>query len=211
MTRNRYIYGIRMGNQFSQNSVKKWFGWKVCSDVNVQNDEKWWKFVIPWKKKFGSSSDLMLLPLFGPNEWMRSIVFQFSKKLMPIQFSSINLSYTFFCFVYTSNQNWIKKIKFFQTGYSYGFGFINYVNEEAATRAIKCLNGYTVRNKRLKVSYARPAGDNLKETNLYITNLPRNITEEWMETIFGKYGTIVQKSILRDKLSNQPKGVAFVR
>lgn len=98
-----------------------------------------------------------------------------------------------------------------QTGYSYGFGFVNYLNEEAAQRAIKCLNGYPLRNKRLKVSYARPQSDDIKETNLYITNLPRTITEEQLDIIFGKYGTIVQKNILRDKLTGQPRGVAFVR
>lgn len=63
----------------------------------------------------------------------------------------------------------------------------------------------------MKVSFARPPGEEIKETNLYITNLPRNITEEWLDTIFGKYGTIVQKNILRDKLSGSPRGVAFVR
>ena len=99
----------------------------------------------------------------------------------------------------------------FQSGYSYGFGFINYMTEEAAIRAIKCLNGYTVRNKRIKVSFARPQGEELKETNLYITNLPRTITEDQLDIIFGKYGTIVQKNILRDKITGQPRGVAFVR
>lgn len=38
-----------------------------------------------------------------------------------------------------------------QTGYSYGFGFINFSTEEASMRALKCLNGVTIRNKRLKV------------------------------------------------------------
>ncbi|CAO1380259.1 unnamed protein product [Diamesa hyperborea] len=99
----------------------------------------------------------------------------------------------------------------FKTGYSYGFAFVNFMNEESALRAIKCLNGYTLRNKRLKVSFARPQGDELKETNLYITNLPRTITEGQLDVIFGKYGQIVQKNILRDKLTGQPRGVAFVR
>lgn len=85
------------------------------------------------------------------------------------------------------------------------------MNEESALRAIKCLNGYTLRNKRLKVSFARPQGDELKETNLYITNLPRTINEGQLDVIFGKYGQIVQKNILRDKLTGQPRGVAFVR
>lgn len=99
----------------------------------------------------------------------------------------------------------------FQTGYSYGFAFINFINEESAHRAVKCLNGYSLRGKRLKVSLARPQSDELRETNLYVTNLPRTITEDQLDTIFGKYGLIVQKNILRDKLTGQPRGVAFVR
>lgn len=68
-----------------------------------------------------------------------------------------------------------------------------------------------MRNKRLKVSFARPPGEELKETNLYVTNLPKTITEDQLDIIFGKYGTIVQKNILRDKMTGKPRGVAFVR
>lgn len=110
---------------------------------------------------------------------------------------------------------WLNKILLFvcsfQTGYSFGFAFVNFINEESANRAIRCLNGYTIRGKRLKVSLARPQSDELRETNLYITNLPRTITEDQLDIIFGKYGLIVQKNILRDKLTGQPRGVAFVR
>ncbi|XP_037974239.1 sex-lethal homolog isoform X7 [Plutella xylostella] len=102
-------------------------------------------------------------------------------------------------------------MKDFKTGYSYGFGFVNFAREEDAARAIDTFNGYQLRNKRLKVSYARPSGDDIKDTNLYVTNLPRAITEEQLETIFGKYGRIVQKHILRDKNNGTPRGVAFVR
>ncbi|XP_063541382.1 sex-lethal homolog isoform X2 [Cydia strobilella] len=102
-------------------------------------------------------------------------------------------------------------MKDFKTGYSYGFGFVNFTREEDAARAIDTFNGYQLRNKRLKVSYARPSGDDIKETNLYVTNLPRAVTEDQLETIFGKYGRIVQKHILRDKSNGSPRGVAFVR
>ncbi|CAH2052763.1 unnamed protein product, partial [Iphiclides podalirius] len=102
-------------------------------------------------------------------------------------------------------------MKDFKTGYSYGFGFVNFTREEDALRAIETFNGYRLRNKRLKVSYARPSGDDIKDTNLYVSNLPRAITDEQLETIFGKYGRIVQKHILRDKANGAPRGVAFVR
>lgn len=39
----------------------------------------------------------------------------------------------------------------------------------------------------------------------------RNITESQIDELFSKYGNIVQKNILRDKLTGLPRGVAFVR
>lgn len=96
-------------------------------------------------------------------------------------------------------------------GYSYGFGFVNYQNAGDAAKAIKTLNGLQVQNKRLKVSYARPPGEDIKKTNLYVKNLPRGITETQIEKIFGKYGNILQINILKDKITGLPKGAAFVR
>ncbi|XP_012144867.1 sex-lethal homolog isoform X6 [Megachile rotundata] len=102
-------------------------------------------------------------------------------------------------------------MKDYKTGYSYGFGFVNYAKAEDAATAINTLNGLQVQNKRLKVSFARPSGEEIKETNLYVTNLPRNITESQIDDIFSKYGNIVQKNILKDKITGLPRGVAFVR
>ncbi|XP_043269523.1 sex-lethal homolog isoform X4 [Venturia canescens] len=102
-------------------------------------------------------------------------------------------------------------MKDYKTGYSYGFGFVNYAKADDAATAINTLNGLQVQNKRLKVSFARPSGEEIKETNLYVTNLPRNITEAQIEDIFKMYGRIVQKNILKDKLTGLPRGVAFVR
>ena len=39
----------------------------------------------------------------------------------------------------------------------------------------------------------------------------RNITEQYLDMLFGKYGQIVQKNLLKDKLTGMPRGVAFVR
>lgn len=67
------------------------------------------------------------------------------------------------------------------------------------------------RNKRLKVSYSRPPGQDMKDSNLYITNLPKNVTEEDIDKMFSEYGEIVQRTVLKDKLTGMPRGVAFVR
>ena len=122
-----------------------------------------------------------------------------------------------------------------QTGYSYGFGFVNYQKADDAIRAIQTLNGLQIQNKRIKVSYARPPGEDRKETNLYVTNLPRylsknfrlsfydcnivknhpfnnrDVTEEEISNIFSAHGNIVQMNLLKDKITGMPRGVAFVR
>lgn len=46
---------------------------------------------------------------------------------------------------------------------------------------------------------------------LLISFFFRNITESQIDDIFSKYGNIVQKNILKDKLTGLPRGVAFVR
>lgn len=51
------------------------------------------------------------------------------------------------------------------TGYSYGFGFVKFVNEENA--ATKVLNGIIYRNRRIKVLYSVPPKMKSK-TQIYI-------------------------------------------
>jgi len=77
--------------------------------------------------------------------------------------------------------------------------------------AISVLNGLQVLNKVIKVSYARPTSEDIKDTNLYITNLPRTTTDADLLQMFEPFGEIVQKHILYDKYTNLPRGVAFVR
>jgi len=67
------------------------------------------------------------------------------------------------------------------------------------------------RNKSLKVSYSRPPSQATKDSNLYISNLPKDFTEDNLMDLFGKYGEIIQKNLLKDKNTGLPRGVAFVR
>lgn len=72
--------------------------------------------------------------------------------------------------IFTSPYTWYSQ----QTGYSFGFGFVEYQKPEDAAKAILQLNNLPVQHKRIKVSYARPPGEDIKETNLYIQNIPRS-------------------------------------
>ncbi|KAJ8921274.1 hypothetical protein NQ315_013746 [Exocentrus adspersus] len=105
----------------------------------------------------------------------------------------------------------IKIMRDFKTGYSFGFGFVKYSVPEDAAKAIEVLNGFNFRNKRLKVSYSRPPGTDMKDSNLYITNLPKDVTEDDVDNLFKDFGEIVQRTVLKDKITGLPRGVAFVR
>ena len=53
--------------------------------------------------------------------------------------------------------------------------------------------------------------DIISGTNLFITNLPKNTTTKNIYDWFGRFGKIVQHNILVDKVTNEPRGVGFVR
>lgn len=96
------------------------------------------------------------------------------------------------------------------TGYSYGFGFVEYENESDAAKAIEMLNGFQLQNKKLKVAYARPRSDEIKHANLYVRGIPRNMKQEELEELFGQCGDIIQCRVLKDNSSDNNKGVAFI-
>lgn len=51
----------------------------------------------------------------------------------------------------------------------------------------------------------------MKDSNLYITNLPKDVTEQDVDNLFKDFGEIVQRTVLKDKITGLPRGVAFVR
>lgn len=102
------------------------------------------------------------------------------------------------------------------TGYSYGYGFVSFASSPDAAEAIRQLDGAQLQYKRLKVAYCRRGvgGDNnadqIKNANLFIANLPSNISEDELEEAFGKFGEIVRSKILIDHATGVSKGCGFV-
>ncbi|KAH8238917.1 hypothetical protein KR038_006688 [Drosophila bunnanda] len=102
------------------------------------------------------------------------------------------------------------------TGQSLGYGFVNYVKQEDAEKAINALNGLRLQNKTIKVSIARPSSESIKGANLYVSGLPKNMTQSDLESLFSPYGKIITSRILCDNitgeyLSSLSKGVGFIR
>lgn len=113
------------------------------------------------------------------------------------------------------------------TGQSLGYGFVNYVRPEDADKAINTLNGLRLQNKTIKVSFARPSSEAIKGANLYVSGLPKAMTQQELEALFTPFGRIITSRILCDNITDTgsqkgaddeststtglSKGVGFVR
>ncbi|WAR24326.1 ELAV4-like protein [Mya arenaria] len=101
------------------------------------------------------------------------------------------------------------------TGQSLGYGFVNYKNPPDADKAINTLNGLRLQNKTIKVSLARPSCESIKGANLYISGLPKSLTQLDLEKLFSSCGQIITSRILYDQntgITGLPYGtVSFSR
>ncbi|KAH6940689.1 hypothetical protein HPB50_005083 [Hyalomma asiaticum] len=61
------------------------------------------------------------------------------------------------------------------------------------------------------VSYARPSSEAIKGANLYVSGLPKSMTQQDLEGLFSPYGRIITSRILCDNITGLSKGVGFVR
>jgi RNA recognition motif-containing protein len=46
--------------------------------------------------------------------------------------------------------------------------------------------------------------------NIFVGNLPRDITEEDLQEAFGAYGKVATVSVIKDKFTGEPRGFGFV-
>jgi RNA recognition motif-containing protein len=105
----------------------------------------------------------------------------------------------------------VKLCKNKETKLSLGYGFVKYKKEEDAMKAVQQLNGRTIQNKRIKVSFARPSSDIIKNTNLYASGLPKSFVNDDIKKFFGQAGKIISVRILTCKETGMSRGVCFVR
>lgn len=85
------------------------------------------------------------------------------------------------------------KIEYDKAGKSKGYGFVDYFNESSAETAKTELNGKEYYGKKLEIVNFIPSNfkKKSKDLTLFITNLPSNVTKKEINSIFGKYGKII--------------------
>lgn len=93
-----------------------------------------------------------------------------------------------------------------------GYAFVHFETEEAANKAIDAVNGKLLAGKKAYVARFVPQKERVKEmsaqapkwTNIYVKNMPKNMTEERFREVFGKFGTIT--SLIIRVMKNEQKG-----
>ncbi|KAL8949196.1 MAG: hypothetical protein Q9222_004673 [Ikaeria aurantiellina] len=103
-------------------------------------------------------------------------------------------------------------------GNSKGYGFVHYETGEAATTAIKHVNGMLLNEKKVFVGHHIPRKDRDSKfdemkanfTNIYVKNIESETTDDEFRALFEKYGEISSASIARDPESNKNRGFGFV-
>jgi RNA recognition motif-containing protein len=67
-----------------------------------------------------------------------------------------------------------------------GFGFVKFSSNEEATSAITHLNCLKVNNKVIKVSFARPPSQDIKDCKLFATDFPMDFDEIKCRQLFSE-------------------------
>ena len=102
-------------------------------------------------------------------------------------------------------------------GNSKGYGFVHYETAEAASSAIKSVNGMLLNEKKVYVGHHVAKRDRQSKfeemkanfTNIYVKNIPADVTDEQFSELFEKYGDISSASITRDD-ADKSRGFGFV-
>lgn len=59
------------------------------------------------------------------------------------------------------------------------------------------------------MSYARPSSASIRDANLYVSGLPKTMTQKELEQLFSQYGRIITSRILVDQVTGI-SGAAFL-
>ncbi|KAI9783217.1 MAG: Protein phosphatase PP2A regulatory subunit B [Geoglossum umbratile] len=102
-------------------------------------------------------------------------------------------------------------------GNSKGYGFVHYETAEAATNAIKHVNGMLLNEKKVFVGHHIPRKDRQSKfeemkanfTNVYVKNVEADTIDDHFRELFEKYGEITSATLARDP-DGKNRGFGFV-
>ena len=109
------------------------------------------------------------------------------------------------------------KVAVDEYGNSRGYGFVHYETAEAASNAIKHVNGMLLNEKKVFVGHHIPKKDRQSKfdemkanfTNVYVKNIEPDVTDEEFRDLFAQFGAITSATLARDD-NGQNRGFGFV-
>lgn len=104
-----------------------------------------------------------------------------------------------------------------ENGNSKGYGFVHYETDEAASQAIKHVNGMLLNEKKVYVGHHIPKKDRQSKfeemkanfTNVYVKNISLEVTDDEFRDLFIHYGDVTSSSLARDQ-EGKSRGFGFV-
>jgi len=103
-------------------------------------------------------------------------------------------------------------------GNSKGYGFVHYETDEAASQAIKHVNGMLLNEKKVYVGHHIPKKDRQSKfeemkanfTNVYVKNINPEVTDDEFRELFEAFGDVTSSSLARDNETGKSRGFGFV-
>ena len=104
-----------------------------------------------------------------------------------------------------------------EMGNSKGYGFVHYETADAASQAIKSVNGMLLNEKKVFVGHHIPKKERMSKfeemkanfTNVYVKNIDQEVTDDEFREMFEKYGDITSASLAHDN-EGKSRGFGFV-
>ncbi|KAI1333871.1 polyadenylate binding protein [Xylariaceae sp. FL0016] len=104
-----------------------------------------------------------------------------------------------------------------ENGNSKGYGFVHYETDEAASQAIKHVNGMLLNEKKVYVGHHIAKKDRQSKfeemkanfTNVYVKNISTDATDDEFRELFEKFGDVTSSSLARDN-EGKSRGFGFV-
>jgi len=100
-----------------------------------------------------------------------------------------------------------------RTGKNAGYGFVQFDNDESASKAISALDGYSIGENVVHVSVAsgRSKRAPRPKTNVYFSGLPHTFATSDLNAMCDRFGRIIGSRVLVNPVTNQSRGYGFVR
>jgi len=105
-----------------------------------------------------------------------------------------------------------KVIKDKNTGYSAGYGFVDFYDPTAASYALNSMNGRKIYGYEIKVNWASAGQkeDTSTHYHIFVGDLSPEIDDQALHNAFLPFGSISDARVMRDPNTNRSRGYGFV-